>query len=217
MMDDVGLPGKSSAGEYDLTSGQMRPPFLTLHVCLRTCMFGSALRMGEGRCGGLNRVSDHDKVGTSQRKEERDREGVPGSPKQPLTKQADWKDLTNGQGWLLEAWESWKLGQRTKSFRKTRITHSFVYSNQYLTQWLFTEWMKKKKKTVKIAISRCPTLTKEMGNIVGAGNQQRWMGIVEAITFSCLSLQVWQHLFWLANAYILEVSKYFTLFSWVRV
>ena len=28
MMDDVGLPGKSSAGEHDLTSGQMRPPFL---------------------------------------------------------------------------------------------------------------------------------------------------------------------------------------------
>ena len=174
-MDDVGLPGKSSAGEHDLTSGQTRPPFLTLNVCLRTCMFGSTLRMGEGRCGGLNRVSDHDKVRTSQRSEERNKEGVPGPPKQPLTKQADWKDLANGQGWLLEAWESWKLCQRTKSFRKTRITLSFVYPSQYLTQWLFTEWMKKKYNSVKIAISRCPTLTKEMGNIVLVINRDGWV------------------------------------------
>lgn len=127
--------------EHDLTSGQMRPS--CTHVAWRSVCSAVRWGWGEGRCGGLNRVSDHDKVGTSQRKEERDREGVPGSPKQPLTKQADWKDITNGQGWLLEAWESWKLCQRTKSL-KTRITHSFVYSNQYLTQWLFTEWMKKK-------------------------------------------------------------------------
>lgn len=122
------------------------------------------------------RVSDHDKMRTSQRSEERDREGVPGPPKLPLTKQADWKDLTNGQGWHLEAWQSWKLYQRTNSFRKMRITHSFVYPNQYLTQWLFTEWMKKKKiHQCQNSYFKMPTLTKEMGNTVLVINRDGWV------------------------------------------